>query len=1100
DEIPRQGDGTFIENISAKWITADSVDNGDASLLYRKPNQLDSQSVRLQINYALSGEHNYDPGDITITVPAHIFKNRNGQDYGNLIIPYPEDPSKKGDFNWKLVGDNYVLTNTKRMSAATKGYIQFQIEGLSPQELVDMQASDPFDAYIEIVTHAGNLIGLRSNKLTAQFDTEAKLTNVNKRINKVSRVKASQIPASQRIPGEETYIKVDWYVWGTTAANTYYTIKQTDSIPQDSVSESRAVVADDYDKYDENKHIRISDAQERYPDQNPQVGRTVVLQTEADLNGFVIGGESSDSTELVKDNAYRGYKDGNGSNYSFSTAYPASQFKPDVEYTFHNKINYTVTEVDPEVTENTNPNVQDVDPQLVTGQNRYADASVKWSYSDPKWINPGGHYMVHKNGNDDTKENNRTHKSTYTYSDLHRGGDGYYGIYPSAINRLQDEYAEEGTDGSIRLSYTINTIGYALPWMYNGGVITSEGSENNPARILGNYDRPITLTTSDTGISIGRNNPKLTIFEDYTFEEIEFPDTPYVYRGKPQNVNPDGTWEALDAGDGTFKYTRDYEKANWPDITLQIQRNGRWENWATVSWKSGSRVITKHDGSTTTGSKVKVPATTENFRTVVILENTEAGEGAEEALQAGIDYDIRAVINLKSTEDMMARIDAAFANSNTPAMAVYNGTNMLIERADEPKDSAERQIHSIDREGYDSIRGYTTDTAVYPYKSSTQKLSEVDYEARTILIHYTAKVEERSVIAEKKTWQEAVDEGRLQTDTSCVWRDLLPKGVTPKLSTIKLRSGDSLVDAYTKENYQGTGRILLIVEANLKPTPTTYRSGDMTYYEDVPTISFDAFYDFESLIDYGDELHNVIAYESGNKQLGTIDGYTGEADNPMAASHNNIFTESAFNQKDQQQKAIEKVAMSNLDTDPEHNDYNNFVYAGAWTKIDILSAARTSLYKDVQVNNDGIWSEGTYYTDIYGEPKEATEGGRMRTVYEGGQYSYRLRIMSDPDTISTDLIMYDSLENFEPSYDPEDPLGSDNDYIDAREDGDPDFHWHGTFRGVDTSQLEALGCDPTVYYSTVEKLQLSDEDDPDAAHTTNIDLNNREIWVKAEDY
>ncbi|MDO4859875.1 MAG: hypothetical protein Q4A48_02490, partial [Bacillota bacterium] len=898
-EIPRQGDGTFIENISAKWITADSVDNGDASLLYRKPNHLDSQSVRLQINYALSGEHNYDPGDITITVPAHIFKNRNGRDYGNLIIPYPEDPSKKGDFNWKLVGDNYVLTNTKRMSAATKGYIQFQIQDMSPQELVDMETSAPFDAYIEIVTHAGNLIGLRSNQLKAQFDTEARLTNVNKRVNRVSRVKASQIPANQRVPGEETYIKVEWYVWGTTASNTYYTIKQTDSIPQASASESRTVVSDSYDKFDENKHIRLSDAQEQYPDQEPRVGSTVVLQTEADLNGFVIGGESSDSTELVKENAYRGYRDGSGSYYYFSTAYPASQFKPDVEYTFHNRINYTVTEVDPEVSENTNPNVQDVDPQLVTGQNQYANASVKWSYSDPKWINPGGHYMVHKNGNDDTSENNRTHKSTYTYGDLHLGSDGYYGIYPSAINRLQDEYEENKKDGSVRLSYTINTIGYTLPWMYNGGIIHNQGGEDNPARIIGNYDRPITLTTSDTGISIGRNNPKLTVLEDYTYEEIEFPDTPYVYRGSPQNVNPDGTWEAMDAGDGTFNYTRDYTKANWPDITLQVQRDGSWENWATVSWKSGSRVITKQDGSTTAGSKVKVPADTENFRTVVTLENTEAGEGAEEAIQAGINFDIRAVINLKSTEDMMTLIDAAFANSNTPAMSVYNGINMLIERADVPKSDATRQIHSIDREGYDSIRGYTTDTAVYPYKSSTQKLSEVDYEARTILIHYTAKVEERSVIAEKKTWQEAVDEGRLQTDTSCVWRDLLPKGVTPKLSTIKLRTGDTLVDAYTKENYKGTGRTLLIVEANLKPTPITYRNGDMTYYEDVPTISFDALYDFESLIDYGDELHNVIAYESGNKQLGTIDGYTGEADDPTIneRDYNNKATKDAFNNK-----------------------------------------------------------------------------------------------------------------------------------------------------------------------------------------------------------
>ena len=392
-----------------------------------------------------------------------------------------------------------------------------------------------------------------------------------------------------------------------------------------------------------------------------------MIQTEADLKGFVIGGSSSDSTQLVKDNAYRGYKDGTGSYYYFSTAYPASQFKPDVNYTFHNKINYTVTEVDPDVTENTNPNVHTdgLDPQLVTGQNRYADAQITWSYSDPKWINPGGHYMVHKNGNDDTKENNRTHKSIYTYSDLHLGSDGYYGIYPSAINQLQDAYEEKGEDGSVRLSYTINTLGYALPWMYNGGMITSEGSENNPARIIGNYDRPITLTTSDTGISIGRNNPKLTVLEDYTFEEIEFPNTPYVYRGKPQNVNPDGTWTALDAGDGTFNYTSDSNKANWPDIKLQIQRDGEWEDWAVVSWKSGSRVITLHDDTTTTGSKVKVPADTENFRTAVTLENTEAGEGADEALQAGINYDVRAVINLKSTESMMDLIDAAFENSNT---------------------------------------------------------------------------------------------------------------------------------------------------------------------------------------------------------------------------------------------------------------------------------------------------------------------------------------------------------------------------------------------------------------------------------------------------
>lgn len=57
DGIPRQGDGTQIESIKAKWITPDTVDNGDPGLLYIKPSGDNEQSVRLQVNYALSGEH-----------------------------------------------------------------------------------------------------------------------------------------------------------------------------------------------------------------------------------------------------------------------------------------------------------------------------------------------------------------------------------------------------------------------------------------------------------------------------------------------------------------------------------------------------------------------------------------------------------------------------------------------------------------------------------------------------------------------------------------------------------------------------------------------------------------------------------------------------------------------------------------------------------------------------------------------------------------------------------------------------------------------------------------------------------------------------------
>ena len=113
--------------------------------------------------------------------------------------------------------------------------------------------------------------------------------------------------------------------------------------------------------------------------------------------------------------------------------------------------------------------------------------------------------------------------------------------------------------------------------------------------------------------------------------------------------------------------------------------------------------------------------------------------------------------------------------------------------------------------------------------------------------------------------------------------------------------------------------------------------------------------------------------------------------------------------------------------------------------LHILSAARTSLSKDVQTNYDGYWSTGVYDGDE----------NNARTVYTGGFYSYRLRMMSDTDTISKDLIIYDSLENFY--------AGQGNDEIDIDAP-----RWQGAFRNVDVSQLESMGCKPVVYYSLVE--------------------------------
>ena len=67
-----------------------------------------------------------------------------------------------------------------------------------------------------------------------------------------------------------------------------------------------------------------------------------------------------------------------------------------------------------------------------------------------------------------------------------------------------------------------------MPWTYEEKVPGTPKEDDPtqweipPARIIANYfNRPVTMTTTDTGLSIGRNGEKLTVFEDYTYVSVD---------------------------------------------------------------------------------------------------------------------------------------------------------------------------------------------------------------------------------------------------------------------------------------------------------------------------------------------------------------------------------------------------------------------------------------------------------------------------------------------------------------------------------------------------------------------------------------------------
>lgn len=981
DTLPTSADGNTVESIDAVWITADTVDNDDVQLLYLRPTGDNKQEVRLRVSYSLSGEKDYGPGDVVITIPANLFVDRDGHNIGRLVIPYPEDPSVKATFNWKQVGNEIQLVNTKRLTAATHGFFDIAVTDLTPHVIKDMAVHDWTGATIEVTTANGNLIGLTSNTLSAQIDTEAKITSASKqREGTVDIVDVSSVPVEARVEGEEHYVRVRWYSWGFIAANQNSALTYVDTVADEYESKTARHVAND-------------------------------VHT---VSGTVFFNE---------------FKNGTSEYAHFNVYYPMSQFEPDIDYTFRNNITYTLTEQDAAVGD---------DPRLVTTQS--ASAQVIWNYHLPQFIIPTGHFMVYKMGNDgdtwaNVEEAQHSNWEAHHFMNLPaldfntKVTEDWYGVYPSALNNMRD-----GKD--IEIAYTSRAVGYLLPWTLG---------EDMDTHLESSYgQRSVTMTVDEDGLT------GLTPLVDYEWTGVDFGIRPSISKIKAINVNPDGSFAAMYAGDGTFEYQADNDATHIPQLTLSIKQNGVWQDYATVDYTSGLTHITVN-GEHVPGTKVILPSGVEDIR---VSATTNV---------AALTYWFRPMATLKAdSPHVRAIVDYAFADNRIPSYSQYNQVTMTAERAD-----THEALVEITRRGYDALMGYNTDVRVVPHKSSYQTLGDIDFNEGVITIHYSADVEERTIISDLGTYKQALADGAILEETDVIWRDLLPIGVVPDTSTVELRSQDAIKRIYTIEDYNDTGRTLLVVEAKVKNTPVKYREGNLTYYEDRPSISFDAVYSFENVVNYGDVLHNIISFETENDYVGTVPNYRGEPDNPTAG--NNIASSQAFIDD------YERGAMTDLDS---NSDGPKFVYAGCVTRLDLLGRGETSLTKEVDVNNEGVFTTGVYY----GHPDEYPDGA-ARIVYEGGQYTYRLTMISNLGTTSKNMILYDSLENYE--------AHDGNDEVDI---GAP--HWKGTLRKVDVSQLEELGVNPIVYYCTNKTLVLEDSSD----NEINSLETNPDIWIRADEY
>ena len=249
--------------------------------------------------------------------------------------------------------------------------------------------------------------------------------------------------------------------------------------------------------------------------------------------------------------------------------------------------------------------------------------------------------------------------------------------------------------------------------------------------------------------------------------------------------------------------------------------------------------------------------------------------------------------------------------------------------------------------------------------------------------------------------------------------DLLPEGstfdrdsVTVTADGVTLNKTDYTLT--TTLNYKGSNRILLKIQ--IKKPANIYKF----YYATANG--------WDSIIDYGTYKLNPVAYQTGNNDI--AGGYYDDPKKPKSSTQGNAL-----------KSEIDRKWFTDLGNDGNNNEAR-FIYTNCAKDISILTSATAGLTKKVLGGVDSSDSEYTYST--------TTSIDRV--------YSYRLRYQNSFTSSATNLIFFDSLENF------------------FLTDG-TESQWHGTLDSVGLDQMENKGVMPRVFISEVENLDLDEHHD-----------------------
>ncbi len=624
------------------------------------------------------------------------------------------------------------------------------------------------------------------------------------------------------------------------------------------------------------------------------------------------------------------------------------------------------------------------------------------NYTPVKFERPKGHFYVDKDGYGD-KTDVRENK--------------WEGIYSSGLNHIKD-----GKD--LVMSYAVLSKAYGMRWTLKQGANPDDPKNYGqvPYKVMVEDDK-VALENGEQLTSADYEIKGLLMKEPEVYNYVKYTDDGFGYfEGK----------EGIEYGKiyaGSWGYERTYDYSDFPTFSVFAKNaNGQYYKCADVTFSNGRPVIKPTAGATVSGYKLVFP------------KGTTAYKVETETKKAAIRWWMYPEVEIKANAARKAQVEELFKNSDMPQTRFINYARMNVLLYNKNEFINEDY-------GLNQAMGFQ-----YGAKLSKSCTYNNDVKNSNVKLHYKATATVQTNQTSLDDIKELIKDGYLKEEKHCTWYDLLPKGVVPDTSTIKLRNADSIEEIKAVENWRGTGRIMLIVKAKLTPkyefqTIATSIIGRMGY-ADRPTITFDANYSWSNLTELGAVLDNKIVYESGNDKLGTIQGIKGEPDDPAAGNNADSL------------RAVGDMKSALTDINPDNNN-PSYLYANAVSSISVDTQSLSSILKRVDANREGLFGDGL-------------DENVAKNVYEGGSYTYGISVMSAPRSRTKAMKIYDNLENYVPTADK-------FDYKDTR--------WRGTFQDIDVSGLVEKGIAPKVYYSTAKSLVLDDTN-----NRTDLDLSNTSKW------